>query len=103
MVSPVRSERRMARTSAMGLRREPHPPMPRVMPLRSSPTTSSRVMTLLSTCLTTIHKRLAGAVGHSAEVELEGEALLETVAALDVHRLDPVERLLGPPDDERIL
>ena len=31
----------MARTTAMGLRREPQPPMPMVMPERSSPTMSS--------------------------------------------------------------
>ena len=36
----------MARTTAMGLRREPQPPMPIVMPERSSPTMSSTVMRL---------------------------------------------------------
>ena len=36
----------MARTSDMGLRREAQPPMPMVMPLRSSPTTSSSVIRL---------------------------------------------------------
>ena len=42
----VRSERQMARTTAMGLRREPQPPMPIVMPERSSPTMSSTVVRL---------------------------------------------------------
>ena len=36
----------MARTTAMGLRREPQPPMPIVMPERSSPTMSSMVVRL---------------------------------------------------------
>ena len=36
----------MARTTAMGLRREPQPPMPMVMPERSSPTMSSTVVRL---------------------------------------------------------
>ena len=42
----VRSDRQMARTTAMGLRREPQPPMPRVMPERSSATISSTVVVL---------------------------------------------------------
>ena len=45
-VRSVRSERQMARTTAMGLRREPQPPMPIVMPERSSPTMSSTVVRL---------------------------------------------------------
>ena len=40
------SERSSSRTSDMGLRREPHPPMPMVMPLRSSDTTSASVVRL---------------------------------------------------------
>ena len=31
----------MARTSDIGLRRDPHPPMPMVIPSRNSPTSSS--------------------------------------------------------------
>ena len=45
-VRSVRSERRIARTIDIGLRREPHPAMPMVMPSRSSATTSSSVMRL---------------------------------------------------------
>src|SRR5215216_4046316 len=37
-------------------------------------------------------------VGHAGQVELEGEALLEAVRALDVDRVDAVERGLGRPD-----
>ncbi len=40
------SERSNARTRAMGLRRAPQPPMPRVMPLCSRETTSSAVIVL---------------------------------------------------------
>ena len=36
----------MARTMLIGLRREPHPPIPMVMPSRSSATTSSSVIRL---------------------------------------------------------
>ena len=39
----------MARTTAMGLRRDPQPPMPMVMPERSSPTMSSMVVRLSPT------------------------------------------------------
>ena len=42
-------------------------------------------------------------VGPAGEVDLEGESLLEAVAALDVDRVDPVQRLLGQPDDVRVL
>ncbi len=42
-------ERRMARTAAIGLRREPQPPSPIVIPSRSSPTSSSRVVRLSAT------------------------------------------------------
>ncbi|CAM5707349.1 hypothetical protein SMICM304S_07543 [Streptomyces microflavus] len=40
-------ERSNARTRAMGLRRDPQPPMPIVMPLCSRAATSSGVMVLL--------------------------------------------------------
>ena len=39
----------MAATSDMGLRREPQPPMPMVMPLSSCATTSSSVIRLSAT------------------------------------------------------
>src|SRR5206468_12000207 len=48
--------------------------------------------------LALLDESLAGAVALAEEVELEGEALLEAVAALDVDGVDPVERLLGPAD-----
>ena len=41
----------MARTMLIGLRREPHPPIPIVMPSRSSATTSSSVIRLSTTVL----------------------------------------------------
>ena len=44
-----RSLRRMARTSDIGFRRDPQPPMPSVIPLRSSPMTSSSVIRLSAT------------------------------------------------------
>src|ERR1700722_10294716 len=100
----------MARTTAMGLRREPQPPMPRVMPERSSPTMSSTVVRLSDIRPS---RRGVGValldeggpllVGHPAHMELVGEALLEAIAALDVDGVDAVERLLGPPDDGRAL
>ncbi len=40
------SDRRRARTRDIGLRREPQPPIPIVIPERSSDTTSSSVMRL---------------------------------------------------------
>ena len=40
-------------------------------------------------------------VGHAGDVQLVGEALFEPVAALDVDRVDPVQRLLGPSQDGR--
>src|SRR5689334_1063398 len=42
-------DRASARTRAIGLRREPHPPMPTVMPSRTSPTASSMVTRLSGT------------------------------------------------------
>src|SRR5207249_2541809 len=55
-----------------------------------------RGVALVDECLT-------GLVGHTTEVQLEGEALLEPVAALHVDGVDAVERLLGPADDGRAL
>src|SRR5438309_1858728 len=89
----------------MGLRRDPHPPMPMVIPSRSSETTSASVVRLSNVIqpargrLTLVHERLPVAVALTPQVELEGEALLEAVAALDVDGIDAVERLLGRPND----
>src|SRR5258708_7813863 len=107
----------MARTTAMGLRREPQPPIPTVMPERSSPTMSSMVVRL--SAIRACSLRRVGSrggvgvalldeggplfVGHAAHVEFVGEALLEAVAALHVDGVDAVERLLGPADDGRAL
>src|SRR5205823_14027308 len=103
MVRSFTSERRMARTSDMGLRREPHPPMPTVIPSVSSATTSSSVVRLSATlsAAALVDERLPGLVGDVRQVELEGEALLEAVAALHVHGVDAVQRLLGPRSEER--
>src|SRR5271157_4406709 len=100
----------MARTTAMGLRREPHPPIPMVMPERSSPTMASTVVRLSAiTCsfrgvgVALLDEGGPLLVGHTAHVQLVGEPLFEAVAALHVDRVDPVERLLGPADDGRAL
>src|SRR5437660_1382972 len=97
----------MARTSDMGLRRDAQPPIPIVIPSWSEATASSSVHRLSATlllrevgCLARLHERIAGLVGDARQVELEGETLLVAVAALDVHRVDPVERLLGRPDHD---
>ncbi len=45
MVRSRSADRHSARTSAIGLRREPQPPMPIVMPLSSAATTSSTCIT----------------------------------------------------------
>ena len=102
--------RRMARTTAMGLRREPQPPKPMVMPRRSSATMSSTVVRLsatgrhrgpsLESCRRRASRRRRPAARRPPrQVQLVGEALLEAVAALHVDRVDAVQRLLGPPDD----
>src|SRR6516225_6170274 len=102
----------MARTTAIGLRRDPHPPMPMVIPERSSPTMPSTVVRLSAIAfrsssrrvgIALLHERGALLVGDAAHVELVGETLFEAVAALHVHRVDAVEGLLGPPDDRRAL
>ena len=95
-------ERRIARTSAIGLRREPHPPIPIVIPSRSSATISSGV-TLASRPLLPVDEGLPGLVAGAGQVQLEGETLLVPVGALDVDRVDAVQRLLGQPDDRRVL
>src|SRR5215469_1346740 len=98
----------------MGLRRDPQPPMPIVMPDRSSPTTSAMVMTAPdwpspsaappspgrgSVTTGSIDERLPGPVGDPGQVQLEGKALLVAVGAAHINRLDTVQRLLGQPDD----
>ena len=93
-------DRRMARTSAIGLRRDPQPPIPIVIPSRSSATTSSGVIRVTAG---PVHERLARPVPGAGQVQLEGEALLVPVGALDVDRVDAVQRLLGQPDDRRVL
>src|SRR4051812_15306528 len=99
----------MARTMLIGLRREPQPPIPMVMPSRSSATTSSSVIRLSTTLLlllgsvgvALLDERVAQLVGDAREIELEGEPLLEPVRALDVPQIDAVEALLGRPHDGR--
>ena len=86
----VRSDRRMARTAAIGLRREPQPPMPIVIPLREladqvverHPLVShGRLPTCVRVGVALLHERRPLLVGHPGDVELVGEALLESVAA----------------------
>jgi NAD(P)-dependent dehydrogenase (short-subunit alcohol dehydrogenase family) len=62
----------MARTSAIGLRRDPQPPIPIVMPERSSPATSSGLMTVTRSALP-VHELLPRRAGHAGQVELERE------------------------------
>ena len=98
----------MARTAAIGLRRDPHPPMPMVIPLRNSPTSSSSDSRLSVIVRTVCRAALLDEggpllVGHAGHVELVGEPLFEPVAPPDVDRVDPVEGLLGPADDGRAL
>src|SRR5215472_10149899 len=59
MVRPASSDRQIARTRAIGLRREPQPPMPMVMPGRSSATTASAV---ISFCLMTASPKVESVV-----------------------------------------
>src|SRR3954464_6073837 len=88
----------------------PQPPMPIVMPSRSSPTTSSivarlsaiRRVVLAFPVLAPVDEGVARLVARTGEVELEREALLEAVGLPDVDRVDAVERLLGRAHDDRI-
>src|SRR3954468_3877610 len=99
-------DRAIARTNAIGFRREPHPPMPSVMPSRSSPTTSSIVIRLsgirLLPLVTPLDERVARLVTRPGQVELEREPLLEPVGPAHVDRVDPVQRLLRRPDHDRV-
>src|SRR5262249_31590624 len=95
-------DRRMARTSAIGLRRDPQPPIPIVMPERSSPATSSGLMTATPSALP-VPARPPGPLGGGGEAELEREPLFVPVRALDVDGIDAVQRLLGQPDGGGVL
>src|SRR3954447_24550725 len=109
-VRSLTDDRHNARTRLIGLRREPPPPMPIVMPERSSPTISSIVIRLsgishsavLLPLVALLDERIAGPVRSAGEVELEGEALLEPVGAADVDRVDAVQRLLGRAHHDRV-
>src|SRR5438128_1940273 len=103
----------MARTTDIGLRRDPHPPMPIVIPSASVETASSSLMRLSAICLrpnllvpggllaevcvALVDERVTGLVAHAGQVQLEREALLEPVRPLDVPEVDAVERFLGGP------
>src|SRR3954470_18494089 len=99
-------DRAIARTNAIGLRRDPQPPMPSVMPSRSSPTTSSIVIRLsgirLLPLVTPLDERVARLVARAGEVELEREPLLEPVGPAHVDGVDAVERLLRRADHDRV-
>ena len=108
MRSPIPA-RRMARTTAMGLRRDPHPPKPMVMPVAELADHVVDGGALVAhrrpwrsrggVRVALVDEGLALLVGHARDVELVGEPLLEAVAALHVDGVDAVERLLGPADD----
>src|SRR3954452_13853331 len=111
-------DRAIARTNAIGFwrapprtpptcsGRDPPPPMPSVMPSRSSPTTSSIVIRLsgirLLPLVTPLDERVARLVTRPGQVELEREPLLEPVGPAHVDRVDPVQRLLRRPDHDRV-
>src|SRR4051794_28737659 len=110
MVRSLSDERRIARTRDIGLRREPQPPMPMVMPSRSWATTSASVIRLSRISPVALlgepgvalgDERVSCLVGHAREIELVGETLFVPVAPLHVDRIDSVERLLRGPDDGR--
>ena len=54
-------------------------------------------------CLVGAREVVAQLVADAGQVQLEGEALLEPVALVDVDRVDAVERLLGGPDHPGVL
>src|SRR5882672_10357383 len=88
-------ERRIALTTDIGLRREPQPPIPIVMPSRISDTISSSVTRLSATLSFEIRfplldKGPSRLIGHVGVVQLEGEALLHAVALAGIDRLDEV-------------
>src|SRR5262249_34454037 len=72
--SSFADDRASARTNAIGLRREPHPPMPTVMPSRTSATMSSIVTRLSGTTTGDRRRRgpdavelASGNVGHDVD------------------------------------
>src|ERR1700682_4222598 len=111
----------MARTKAIGLRRDPQPPMPIVLPSRRSATAASRVV-LLSVILPPVVpcaarvgpsllpaesrllpfgcacERVAVLVRYSREVELERKALLHAVTGVHPLHVYQVQRLLRGAD-----
>src|SRR5262245_37381442 len=113
MVKSRRFERAIARTIAIGLRLEPQTPIPIVIPSRNISTASSivaRLSVLTGGSCSLVERRRAllderGArlVGCAGHVQLVGKALLVSVRALDVDRVDPVQRFLRAPDDRRRL
>src|SRR4051794_13112949 len=97
-----KGERRIARTSDIGFRREAQPPMPMVMPSVSRATaSSSRIRlsairsSLVEAGFALFHEGLAGLVGDARDLQLVGEPLLVAVALAHIDRVDAVERLLG--------
>src|ERR1700687_126367 len=107
-VKSLTGERRIALTTDIGLRREPHPPIPIVMPSRISATISSSVTRLSATLafeirLSLLDEGLAGLVRHVRVVQLESKTLLSSVALAGIDRLDDVDGLFGAADYRRVL
>src|SRR5690242_13896558 len=102
---------------AIGLRREPQPPMPIVMPLSTPATASSSVVRLSVTIsplaslvpaeslvpLVRARERVPVFVRDTGEVELEGEPLLHPVAGGHGLHVDEVQRLFGRADHPGVL
>ena len=111
MVRSLEVERRIARTSDIGLRRLAPPADAdghAVAQLGDDLVLGHALVAIGARRLVAVrsrllHERVAVLVGHAGQVQLEREALLEAVAALHVPRVDAVERLLGRPDDGRAL
>src|SRR5690242_11599458 len=95
--------------NAIGLRRDPQPPMPMVIPLCTDDTASSRVV-LLSDITSPLallvpaasrlsllgtRERVPVFVGDAGQVEFEREALFHAVPRGDRLDVDEVQRLLG--------
>src|SRR5437870_1927824 len=100
-------DRAIARTSDMGFRREPHPPIPIVMPSESDAMTSSWVRRLsvltcrrsfFESCVPLVDEGLARFIRNAGQVQLVSEPLLEAIRLLHVDGIDPVQRFLGAPD-----
>src|ERR1700682_1284740 len=107
-VRSLTGERRIPLTTDIGLRREPHPPIPIVMPSCISATISSSVTRLSATFafeigLSLLDESLAGLVRHAGVVQLERKTLLDAIALAGIDRLDDIDRLLGATDYCRVL